>query len=170
MTEEKTICTLDFLIGTMATAYKGTITSLVLKDFCVLEKDSSTVFKGTVLSIPEGMYQASLMHAGIELSRSNLQNGYFELRADIEVARNASQLQIDIVQNGRHIGTFLLKKEKSDDVFISALELSEEIKDINFGTPDSSFVWEDRPVEKSRRDCFRRSVPEAGLARGSPRR
>ena len=54
MTEEKTICTLDFLIGTLATAYKGTITSLVLKDFCVLEKDSSTVFKGTVLSIPEG--------------------------------------------------------------------------------------------------------------------
>ena len=72
------------------------------------------------------------MHAGIELSRSNLQNGYFELLADIEVARNASQLQIDIVQNGRHIGTFLLKKEKSNDVFISALELSEEIKDINF--------------------------------------
>ena len=133
MAEEKTICTLDYLIGTLATAYKGKITSLVLKDFCVLEKDSSTVFKGTVLSIPEGMYQASLMHAGLELSRDSLKNGYFELIADSAVARKAPQLQIDIVQNGRHIGTFLLKKEKSNDVFVSALELSEEIKDTNFG-------------------------------------
>lgn len=133
MSEEKTICILDYLIGTLATAYKGVITSLILKDFCVLEKDRSTIFKGTILSIPEGNYQASLIHEGIELSRRGIQKGYFELYADSELTGKARHLQIDIIQNGRHIGTFLLKKEKSDEFFISALELSEEIKGINFG-------------------------------------
>jgi pyruvate,orthophosphate dikinase len=133
MTEEKTICSLDYLTGTFATAYKGVISSLVLKDFCMLEKDNSTIFKGTILSIPAGDYIASLIHEGVELSRTGIGEGYFELKSDSTLIRKARNLQIDILQNGRHIGTFLLKKEKQEGVFISALELSAEIKDINFG-------------------------------------
>jgi len=133
MSEEKTICSLDYLTGTFATAYKGVINSLVLKDFCMLEKDNSTIFKGTIVSIPEGDYVASLIHEGVELSRTGLHKGYFELNSDSARIGNARNLQIDILRNGRHIGTFLLKKEKQEGVFISALELSQEIRDINFG-------------------------------------
>ncbi len=133
MSEEKTICNLDYLIGTLATAYKGLITSLVLKDFCMVEKDGSTIFKGTVLSMPEGTYMASLIHEGFELSRGIIQNGFIELYAENEMIGSAKNLQIDILQSGRHIGTFLLKKEKKEGFFISALELSEETKGINFG-------------------------------------
>lgn len=133
MSEEKTICSLDYLTGTLATAYKGVINSLVLKDFCMLEKDNSTIFKGTIFSIPEGDYVASLIHEGVELSRTGFHKGYFELHSETARTGRARNLQIDILQNGRHIGTFLLKKEKQEGVFISALELSQEIKDINFG-------------------------------------
>ncbi len=133
MSEEKTICSLDYLTGTFATAYKGVINSLVLKDFCMLEKDDSTIFKGTILSIPEGDYVASLIHEGVELSRAVIHEGYFELHSDTERTEKAKNLQIDILQSGRHIGTFLLKKEKQEGVFISALELSQETEDINFG-------------------------------------
>jgi pyruvate,orthophosphate dikinase len=133
MSEEKTICSLDYLTGTFATAYRGVINSLVLKDFCMLEKDDSTIFKGTIFSIPEGDYVASLIHEGVELSRTRIHEGYFELRSEAVQTGRARNLQIDILQNGRHIGTFLLKKEKREGVFISALELSQEIGDINFG-------------------------------------
>ena len=133
MSEEKTICSLDYLTGTFATAYKGVINSLVLKDFCMLEKDDSIIFKGTIFSIPEGDYVASLIHEGVELSRTGIREGYFELHSESARTGNARNLQIDILQNGRHIGTFLLKKEKQEGVFISALELSQETRDINFG-------------------------------------
>jgi len=133
MPEGKAICTLDYLVGTLATAYKGVISSLVIKDFCMVERESLTIFKGTIFSIPEGSYHASLMNEGIEISRGVLRAGYFELQADSSLIATAKNLQIDIVQNGRHIGTFLLKREKKDGFFISALELSEEIRDINFG-------------------------------------
>lgn len=133
MPEEKAICTLDYLVGTFATAYKGLITSLVIKDFCMVERSGLTIFKGTIFSLPEGNYQASLMHEGIEISRSELRDGYFELKADSGLIADARNLQIDIVQTGRHLGTFLLKRGKKEGYFISALELSEEIKDINFG-------------------------------------
>ena len=133
MAEDKIICTLDYLTGTLATAYKGKITSLVLKDFCMLQRDAYTVFKGTILSIPDGNYKASLIHEGIELARTGIQEGFFELQADSSPVAQAKNLQIDIIQNGRHIGTFLLKREINNGFFVSALELSEETRDINFG-------------------------------------
>lgn len=132
MSEEKTICSLDYLIGTLATAYRGLITSLVLKDFCMLEREGSTVLKGTIFSIPAGSYQASLIHQGVELSRSDIHEGYFEVSSGSDLIEKAKNLQIDILQNGRHIGTFLLKREKREGFFISALELSEEVRDVNF--------------------------------------
>jgi pyruvate, orthophosphate dikinase len=131
--EDKIICILDYLTGTLATAYKGRITSLVLKDFCMLERDAYTIFKGTVLSLPEGNYRASLLHEGIELARTGIREGFFELKAESIRVAQAKNLQIDIIQNGRHIGTFLLKRETNDGFFVSALELSEETRDINFG-------------------------------------
>ena len=133
MAEDKIICVLDYLTGTLATAYKGRITSLVLKDFCMLERESNTLFKGTILSIPDGNYKASLIHEGIELSRTGIREGFFELQADSSLVAEAKNLQIDIIQNGRHVGTFLLKREANEGFFVSALELSEETRGINFG-------------------------------------
>ncbi len=126
------ICRLDYLVGTLATAYRGLITSLVMKDFCMTETDGSTLVKGTVLSIPPGDYEANLMHEGKDLSRSGLKEGYFELEAASGLIAQANNLQVDIIQNGRHIGTFLLKKEITGGFFESALELAKDIQDINF--------------------------------------
>ncbi len=131
MTGPLDVCRLEYLTGTLATAYKGLVTSLVLKDFCMTETDGSMTVKGTVLSMPEGRYRASLIHEGIELSRAEIQNGFFELSAAADDIRKARNLQIDILQNGRHIGTFLLKREKAGEFFTSALELSEEMKKVN---------------------------------------
>jgi len=125
---ENDICRLDYLIGTLATAYKGVITSLVMKDFCMTEEGNSVTLKGTVLAIPEGNYDACLIQSGAELSRTALERGYFDLKARSEQVKNARDLQIDIVQSGRHIGTFLLKKKSTDGVYISAVELSDELK------------------------------------------
>jgi len=128
----KDICSLDYLTGTLATAYKGVITSLVVKDFCMTEEGNSATLKGIVLSMPEGDYEACLIQSGAELSRTALERGYFELKAGSERVKNATDLQIDIVQSGRHIGTFLLKKESTDGVYISAMELSDELRGIDF--------------------------------------
>jgi pyruvate,orthophosphate dikinase len=126
------ICSLDYLVGTLATAYKGVITSLVVKDFCMTVHDKSVTLKGTVLSMPGGDYQACLMYEGRELSRVAVERGFFELTADAELVQEAKNLQIDVIQGGRHIGTFLLKKEKPRGFFSSAMELSEELKGTNF--------------------------------------
>ena len=125
------ICSLDYLAGTLATAYKGLITSLVIKDFCMTEEDSTVVLKGTILSMPQGDYTASFMHGGAEISRVDIRDGYFELKADSRLVKNADELRIDIIQNGRHIGTFLLKRERPDAFFSSALELSRDLEGVN---------------------------------------
>ncbi len=122
------ICSLEYLIGTLSTAYKGVITSLVAKDFCMTEEGEATTLKGTILSIPEGHYEASLIRRGTELARTTLEKGYFELKAGGNEVRQAKDLQIDIIQSGRHVGTFLLKREQGNGFYISALELSEELK------------------------------------------
>src|SRR3990172_12965061 len=122
------ICRLDYLVGTLATAYRGLIISLVMKDFCMTGTAGSTIVKGTILSMPPGEYEASLMHEGKELARSGMNEGYFELEAASGLIARASNLQVDIIQNGRHIGTFLLKKEKEGGFFSSALELSRDIQ------------------------------------------
>jgi hypothetical protein len=109
------------------------ITSLVARDFCILDGDGAAVLKGTVLAMPEGDYHAVLKHEGIELARAEIRRGLFELKAESKVVRESANLQIDIVQRGRHIGTFLLRKEQGDNLFISALELSEEVKGLKFG-------------------------------------
>jgi pyruvate,orthophosphate dikinase len=132
VSEQTDICTLDYLVGTIATAYKGMITSLVAKDFCISSGDDKTVFKGTVISLPEGTYNISLMHGGHEVIRSSLREGYFELEAETTLTSTAGNLQLDVTQNGKHIGTFLLRKETSSDFYSSAMELSEELRDINF--------------------------------------
>jgi len=126
------ICRLDYLVGTLATAYRGLIISLVMKDFCMTGTAGSTIVKGTILSMPPGEYEASLMHEGKELARSGMNEGYFELEAASGLIARASNLQVDIIQNGRHIGTFLLKKEKEGGFFSSALELSRDIQGVNF--------------------------------------
>ena len=121
------ICRLDYLVGTLATAYKGPISSLVAKDFCMSSSGIITTLKGTVLSMPAGEYEASLIQSGAELSRANLVNGYFEFTADSGRIAEARDLQIDIIQSGRHIGTFLLKKENAGGLYVSAVELSEAL-------------------------------------------
>ena len=127
------ICSLDYLIGTLSTAYKGVITSLVAKDFCMTDEGDAVTLKGRVLSLPAGDYKASLIQSGSELARTAIGQGYFELKAQSERVKQAKDLQIDIIQgNGRHIGTFLLKKESSDGFYISAVELSEELKGMDF--------------------------------------
>jgi pyruvate, orthophosphate dikinase len=125
------ICSLDYLVGTLATAYKGNITSLVAKDFCMNEEGGETTMRGTVLAIPEGDYEASLNQSGVEFSRVVLKNGSFVFKADSLRIAKARDLQIDIVQSGRHIGTFLLKKLNADGLYISAVELSEELAGID---------------------------------------
>ncbi len=127
------ICSLEYLVGTLATAYKGLVTSLIAKDFCIVEKDGVVTIKGTIISMPEGEYQTSLMHEGKELARSALSDGLFELKAEAALVTRAKNLQIDVIQKGRHIGTFLLKKDKPDAFFTSAVELSEELRELNVG-------------------------------------
>ncbi|MBI5057114.1 MAG: hypothetical protein HZB61_10920 [Nitrospirae bacterium] len=126
------ICSLDYLTGTLATAYKGLITSLVVKDFCITEENNSAVVKGAILSMPAGEYHASLMHEGAELAREKVRDGYFELRTDSATVREVKNLQIDIIQRGRHIGTFLLKSDKKGDFFVPAVDLSRELSGVNF--------------------------------------
>lgn len=121
------ICHLDYLVGTLATAYKGVIKSLVVKDFCITDSGATTMVKGTVLAVPPGNYEASLNKSGVEFSRAGLQKGYFEFTAESGRIAEARDLQIDIIQSGRHIGTFLLKKETSGGLYLSAVELSEEL-------------------------------------------
>ena len=53
MTEFFDICRVEYLMGNLATAYKGTLTSLILKDFCITETDDITTMGGTILSMPE---------------------------------------------------------------------------------------------------------------------
>ena len=126
------ICRLDYLVGSLATAYKGVITSLVVKDFCITEEDNVVTLRGSVLAMPDGDYEASLIENGIELARSTLHQGKFEFKIDNERAYCAQNLQTDIIQNGKHIGTFLLKCEHTGGPYISAVELSDDLKGIDF--------------------------------------
>jgi pyruvate,orthophosphate dikinase len=96
------------------------------------EEGNLILLKGDVLSMPSGNYEASLIENGIELSRMPFQKGQFKLAAQRERVNQAKRLQIDIIQAGRHIGTFLLKKEASGGIYISALELSEELRGVDF--------------------------------------
>ncbi len=132
MNEEVNICFLDYLIGTLSTAYRGMITSLIAKQFCITEKDGRAVFKGEIISMPEGRYQICLLHGGIEMAREDIRDGYFELRTDISSIKNAGNLQLDVIQNGRHVGTFLLKKEAVGGMYVSAFEISQDLKRFNF--------------------------------------
>ncbi|MBI5074328.1 MAG: hypothetical protein HZB62_04070 [Nitrospirae bacterium] len=54
-----------------------------------------------------------------------------ELTADTKKTSSAASLQIDIIQQGRHIGTFLLKRAHPNEFFTSAFELSAEAQEIN---------------------------------------
>jgi len=130
-TPTNTVCSLDYLVGTLATAYRGSITSLVAKDFCMTDDGRNTTFQGTILAIPAGEYEASLNRSGVELSRIVLDKGMFAFRADSGRIASARDLQIDIVQSGRHIGTFVLKKENGGGLYISAVELSQELAGID---------------------------------------
>jgi pyruvate, orthophosphate dikinase len=131
MAESNDICRLDYLYGTLATAYKGVITSLAAKDFCITESDGRVTFIGIIVSMPQGDYEARLMHEGTELARTGLREGTFEFSVDTEQIRDAKNIQIDVVQQGRHIGTFLLKRERPDEFYGSAIELSADIRDLD---------------------------------------
>ncbi len=128
----KDVCRVDYLVGTLATAYRGAVASLVARDFCMNDDGVAAIFTGTVLSVPDGDYEASLNRSGVELSRSRLQKGRFELSADSRRIASAPELQIDIIQAGRHIGTFLLKKEHADGIYVPAIELSNELAGVDF--------------------------------------
>ncbi len=132
MNSTRELCSLDYLVGTLSTAYKGAITSLAVTDFCMIEEGDSITLNGTILAMPQGNYDASLIGRGNELARARVGNGFFELKAPGDTVREAKDLQIDIVQSGRHIGTFLLKKENNRGIYISAAELSEELKGFDF--------------------------------------
>jgi hypothetical protein len=41
------IYSVDYLIGTLASAYEGVITSLLVKNFCMTEEGDSVTLKGT---------------------------------------------------------------------------------------------------------------------------
>ena len=126
-----TVCSLDYLVGTLATAYKGSISALVAKNFCMADDGMNTTFEGTILAMPAGEYEASLNRSGVELSRVALDKGTFAFRADSGRISSARDLQIDIVQTGRHIGTFVLKKESGGGLYISAVELSQELAGVD---------------------------------------
>ncbi|HEX9112914.1 MAG TPA: hypothetical protein VF888_01095, partial [Nitrospirota bacterium] len=126
------ICSLDYLIGTLSTAYKGVITSLVAKDFCITVAGEAVILRGRILSMPAGNYDASLIGRGVELARTRLEDGSFEFKTGSGEVMRARDLQIDILQQGRHIGTFLLKNKEAGGVYISAVELSEEIRGMDF--------------------------------------
>jgi pyruvate,orthophosphate dikinase len=126
------VCRLDYLVGTLATAYRGAVASLVARDFCMNDDGAVVILTATVLSMPEGDYEASLNRSGVELSRARLQKGHFDLRADSSRIASAPELQIDIIQTGRHVGTFLLKKERTDGIYVPAIELSQELADVDF--------------------------------------
>ncbi len=130
MTNNNEICRLEYFYGTLATAYKGVIHSLAAKDFCMIEAGSLITLKGTIMAMPEGDYDSRLMHEGKELSRSALMRGSFEFTVDAFLIREAKNLQIDIVQKGRHVGTFLLKREKPDEFYTSAIELSDDLREL----------------------------------------
>ncbi len=126
---KNTICSLNYLVGTLATAYKGSITSLVAKDFCMSDDGKETTLEGTILAMTKGDYEASLIQSGVELVRVGLRNGSFNFKADSARIAEDLDLQIDIIQSGRHIGTFLMKKMKADGLYVSAVELSKELAD-----------------------------------------
>ena len=125
------LCNLDYFVGTLSTAYKGPMRALAAKEFCMQEEGMRTIVKGTVLSMPDGDYEASLIRSGAELARTRLVAGYFALEAESAAVKEARDLQIDILQQGRHLGTFLLKREKGLGFYVSALELSQELQGLD---------------------------------------
>ncbi|RJQ13311.1 MAG: hypothetical protein C4560_14585 [Nitrospiraceae bacterium] len=132
MDDSFNICSLDYLTGTIATGYKGTITALVMKDFCMSERGGTVNFEGTIIPMPAGKYFICLIQGGTEITRDEITDGYFHLRAAPAVIEDARNLQLDVVQNGRHIGTFLLKKEEMGGLYVSALEISADLQGTNF--------------------------------------
>ncbi len=124
---KKTICSLNYLVGTLATAYKGNIRSLVAKDFCMSDDGKETTLEGTILAMSKGDYEASLIQSGIELGRVGLRNGSFIFKTESARIAEDLDLQIDVVQTGRHIGTFVMKKTNADGLYVSAVELSKEL-------------------------------------------
>lgn len=138
MNHKSDICSLHYLVGTLSTNYKGVITSLVIRNFCINNDDGRTVFKGELLYMPPGVYEICLMFSGAELAREGIRNGFFELRTDVGVLDETRNLQLDIVQQGRHIGTFLLQRSYRGGMYVSAMELSEELSAINFKQLESS--------------------------------
>lgn len=56
------ICFLDYLMGTLSTAYTGMITSLVVKDFCITGNNRRISIRGDTISMPTGWYQTCLLH------------------------------------------------------------------------------------------------------------
>jgi pyruvate,orthophosphate dikinase len=133
MTGKTDICKLDYLIGTFSTSYKGIITSLTMKDFNVSAEAGKATFRGTIMAMPQGNYDICLIHSGIEIDRTKLHRGFFILISESSIVEEAKNLQLDIVQAGRHVGTFLLKKGEEGGLYTSALELNQELSDINFG-------------------------------------
>lgn len=115
-------------MGTLSTAYKGSVQALVAREFCLENAEGRAKASGQLLSYPEGAgVEAVLIASGAELARAQLIDGRFELTFDLVASDNATAMQIDIVQAGRHIGTFLLKREMADG---SALSIAQRARDL----------------------------------------
>jgi pyruvate,orthophosphate dikinase len=118
---------IPFLAGTFATAYKGSISSLVIQNLSIHEvKEGAYEITGKILSLPSDEFEVFLLGQGNIINRSRLTSGEFSLTVSLSIINRSSNLQIDVRQGGIHIGTFLLKKDVRECSFIPALDLAEE--------------------------------------------
>jgi hypothetical protein len=125
------LCAFDYFPGTVTTAYKGPIQSLVISDFCIEASGSRIEIKGRVINLPEGTYQLILLSEGKTLSKTETKDGTFSFWIEREDFQKLGHLQIDFLQKGRHIGTFLIKAIKEAGPLTSAMEVSMELEGIN---------------------------------------
>ncbi|RMG67084.1 MAG: hypothetical protein D6710_11785 [Nitrospirae bacterium] len=129
--ERRSLCAFDYLPGTLATAYKGPIQSLVISDFCIETIDDSVEIKGRFVDLPESSYQIRLIAEGKVISEAEIKGDIFSLTVNKKDFEDFKHLQIDIIQKGRHIGTFLIKTPEQAGPLISALEVAKEVEGLN---------------------------------------
>lgn len=116
-----------FIAGTFATAYKGSVSSLVIKDFS-LERSETGAYRisGKILSLPPGDFEVVLLSAGKTIGRQKVPKGEVALRISEPVLNRVSHLQINLRQKGTHIGSFLLKKNVEKCSFLPVFDIVEQ--------------------------------------------
>ncbi len=114
------------------------VTSLVMKDCCITPERETVELTGQLISLPQGTYEVCLISSGVEKARTVLdESGGFSLNVPREVMDASASLQLDVVQKGRHIGTFLMKRAPgTSGHYASALEIADELEAFNFKALD----------------------------------